>query len=96
MPRLEVNQEAIRQTELRGELEAEFGEKIGHALWQYQGGLEMLNGGTPEQRAGLMIYSEKALADGIVEALDSSDKYQRNQGIRALIRVATINGSIKA
>ena len=92
MVRTEIDHKAIKQDELRTELQAEFGPRIGHALWQYQGGLASISDrATSEQRVELMRLSEEHLSEAIVEALDSASPHERYLGVKAIIRLNTSN-----
>ena len=84
--------EQIAQLE-RAHLRQEFGEEIGDDLWQYQNGLQYLKNATPEQRIGLLRVSETELANHITNALGSDSDLKKFQAVRALIRIATINGN---
>lgn len=91
MSRPEIDQDAIRQDELRVELGAEFGPRIGHAMWQYLGGLASISErATTDQRIELMRSSEIALSEAISVARDSSSPHERFLADRAIIRLATI------
>jgi hypothetical protein len=88
------NAEQVESQARRVELESEFGEAIGHDLWQFEGGLNMLKNPTPEQRVKLLSVSEKSLAGHINDAFESGDSAQRERGIQALIRISILNGGV--
>lgn len=92
MTRPEVNQEAIKAQVRHAALVTDFGPEIGHALWQYQGGLESLTGDDVDSRVSLMKSSEESLAEKIGDALDNDDPRERQLGVRALIRISTVKG----